>query len=303
MTDTTVRIDAIRMPRFRDSNGSCLELSRSIEREGLHRPVVLWRDGTLISGGRRIFAQMLLDRQRTGAVFVDTIEDAAKRLHGDDQEGQIDKTYLPPKWSEVCRLWETLRRLDAPAAAKRADAARRRGVELRRQTQSGKRPAGRSSSRSDDYVLGVICQPFGISSATARRIEVIYETATGKLNASDAEGELARQIMIELDSGASIWASYQKLLDARPGPRRVVKTPAPAAPPPAPGDPVSGAKQIAAFERSLPTMEGLVSALVGMGAPHPDLTWAEIGPIHTRLAAVRRELEKMIKQMKETNKQ
>lgn len=302
MSETTVRIDAVRIPRFRDSNGSCLNLAKSIETEGLKRPITLWSDGTLISGGRRVFAHMLLERQRIPAVFVHTIEDAAKRLMGDDQEGQVDNTYVAPKWSEVCRLWETLRRLDAPAAAKRADAARRRGVELRRQTQSGKRQPGRSHSRSDDYVLGVICQPFGISSATARRIEVVYETAVGAKNATDAEGELARKLMAEIDEGGSIWRCYQRLLDARPGPRRVIKPATPPPPAPAPGAPVPAARQIATWLKSLPQMEGLIAGLTELGPPHPDLTWAELGPVHTRLAAVRRELEKMIKQMKETNK-
>jgi len=291
--ETMMRTEAVRIPKYRDSYGSCLALSKSIDSEGLHRPITVWSDGTLISGGRRLRAHMLLDRPRIQTVFVNNIEDAAKRLLGDNQDGDLA---LPWKWSEVCRLWEVLRRLDAPAQAKRLDAARRRGVELRRATQSGKRKPGRASSRSDDYVLGVICEPFGISSGTARRIEVVWQTGYGTLDATDEKRELAREIMADLDGGATIWASYKRFMGSDPAPH-------PSRPKPiAPTEPAPASRQTTAWDRSLPQMEGLVAGLVELGAPNPDLTWAQVGPVHTRLMAVRRELEKIIKQMKETNK-
>lgn len=287
-----VRTDLVRIPRLRDSYGSCMKLGASIRDDGLRRPITLWRDGTVISGGRRLRAQMLMEMPRIQAVFVNTIEDAAKRLIGDNQD---DYLALPWKWSEVSRLWELLRRLDAPAAVKRIDEARRRGVELRRQTQTGKRQPGRSRNHIDDYVLSVICEPFGISSTTAHRIEVVYGTAYGTREASDEKRELAREVMNDIDESGNVWANYKRLMGDRDAP---VARPRPVIP----VESAAAARQLTAWDRSLPQLEGLVSGLAELGAPNAELTWEQVGPVHTRLAAVRRDLEKMIKQMKEINK-
>jgi hypothetical protein len=289
--EKTVRTESVRIPRLRDSYGSCLALGASIRDEGLRRPITLWQDGTLISGGRRLFAHLLMEKPRIQAVFVHTVEDAAKRLLGDNQD---DYLAMAPKWSEVCRLWELLRRLDAPAAVKRADAARRRGVELRKQTQAGRRKPGRSHNRTDDYVLAVICEPFGISGATARRIEVVYNTAYGVTEAPDEKRELAREVMRDIDNDGSIWANYQRLTGARVAPPA---RPRPVAPIPSAAAPA----QRTAWDRALPQMEGLVAGLAELGPPNAELTWEQVGPVQTRLMAVRRELEKIIKQMRETN--
>lgn len=287
-----MRVTDVRIPRVRDNNGSCLALMQSIRDEGLRRPITVWRDGTLLSGGRRVVAHMLLERERIPAVFVGTIEDAAKRLLGDNQD-----TYrsIAMKWSEICRLWEVLRRLDAPAAVRRADEAKRRGVELRRKTQAGQRPPGRSNNRTEDYQLTVACEPFGISVATAKRVEVLYQTGYGTRDASDADRELARELVADIDNGGSIWANYQRLMGER-GPIVHRVRPSTAV------EPQPTARQRAAWDKSLPQLEGLVSGLVELGPPNPELTWAEVAPVHTRLMAARRELEKMIKQMRESNK-
>jgi hypothetical protein len=288
--ERTIRTESVRIPRLRDSYGSCMPLATSIRDGGLRRPITLWKDGTIISGGRRLRALLLLDEPRVQAVFVDTIEDAAKRMLADNQD---DDLALPWRWSEVCRLWELLRRLDAPNAAKRADAARRRGVELRRATQAGTRKPGRIRSRSEDYVLSIICEPFGISAATAYRLEAIYHTGYGTTEAPDDKRELAREIMADIDKGASVWPNYQRLMGVRntvTRPRPVVAV-----------EPAPAARQLTAWSKSLPQMEGLVAGLVELGPPNAELTWEQIAPAHTRLTAVRRELEKMIKQMKERN--
>lgn len=288
--ERTIRTESVRIPRLRDSYGSCMPLATSIRDGGLRRPITLWKDGTIISGGRRLRALLLLDEPRTQAVFVDNIEDAAKRMLADNQD---DDLALPWKWSEVCRLWELLRRLDAPNAVKRIDEARRRGVELRRQTQAGTRKPGRDRSRSEDYVLCVICEPFGISAATAHRIEVVYHTGFGTADAPDDKRELAREIMADIDQGANIWPNYQRLMGVRntvTRPRPVVTV-----------DPAPAARQLTAWDKSLPQMEGLVAGLIELGPPNAELTWAQVAPAHTRLMAVRRELEKIIKQMKGHN--
>jgi hypothetical protein len=291
MSDTFVRLDAIRIPRHRAEHGSCLELAKSIRDDGLRRPVTLWRDNTVISGERRVFAHLLFKIDRVQVVYVSTIEEAAKALLGDNQDTVLA---LPPKWSEVCRLWQTLRRLDEPAAVRRADENRRRGVELRRQTQAGKRPAGRSHHRTEDYVLSVICEPFGVSAATAARVEQVFRAATGLAEVDDEKRALARTVLAEFDDGEPVWPGYERFRGARSPMISRPKPVVPAAPAPA-------AQQRAAWTRSLPQLEGLVNGLIELGPPSPDLTWAEVGPVRTRLMAVRREIEKMINQMKETS--
>jgi hypothetical protein len=291
-TSTPIRVESVRIPKYRESYGSCVQLAADIRDNGLQRSITVWGDGTLISGGRRLFAHMLIERPRIEAVFVNTIEDAAKRMLGDNQDGHLAR---PMKWSEVCRLWEKLRLLDAPAAAKRLDAAKRRGVELRQATLAGKRKPGRSRSSSIDYALGVICEPFGISSATARRIETVWQTGYGTTEAPDEKRELARQIMRDLDNGDNAWTSYQRLMGGHAAP--------PVRPrPAAPVESAPSARQVAAWDRSLPQLEGLVAGLVELGPPNSELTWEQVGPAHARLMVVRRELEKMIRQMRETNK-
>jgi hypothetical protein len=288
--ERTIRTESVRIPKVRDTYNSCAKLSASIRDDGLRHPITLWADGTLISGGRRLFAHLLAEKPRIQAVFVGTIEEAAKRLLADNQD-----TFLasPMKWSEVCRLWEVLRRLDAPAAAKRMDDARRRGVELRRQTQEGKRRPGRSSNRSDDYVMSVICEPFGVSSATAKRIETMYRLGYGTAEAPDDKRELAREVLREVDQGAPIWPEYQRLM----GQRVIVARPRPVVPVVS----ADAARQQAAWSRSLPQLEGLVAGLTELGPPNAELTWEQVGPVHARLKAARREIEKMINQMKGLN--
>lgn len=292
-SERLIRTEAVRIPRVRDSYGSCMDLGGSIRDEGLRRPITLWKDGTLISGGRRLFAHLLMEINRIPVVFVDTIEDAAKRLQADNEDEFLA---LPPTWTEVGRLWELLRRLDEPAAARRAEVARRRGVELRRQTQEGARPPGRAEGRTDDYVLGVLAPAFGVSETTAKRLWMIYSLAYVTTDAPAEKGEAARQALVDIDSGdSSIWANYQRLVTGRAAPISLPRVITPATP--APAD-----RQRAAWVRSLPQMEGLVAGLVELGPPNTALAWEQVGPVHARLKAVRRDLEKIIKQMKESNK-
>jgi ParB family chromosome partitioning protein len=284
-----IRTETVQIPKVRTSF-ACDALGASIRDEGLRRPITLWKDGTLISGGRRLLGHLLVGRPRIQAVYVHTIEDAAKRLLADNQDSYLA---APMKWSEVCRLWEILRRLDAPAAVKRVDEARRRGVELRRLTLEGKRKPGRVRSRSEDYMLSVACEPFGISEATAKRIETIYGTGYGTLDATDEKRELAREIMADIDAGSPVWPNYQRLM----GERTVVSRPRAASP----AEPAAATVQRSAWTRALPQMEGLVAGLTELGPTSPALTWDQVGPVHDRLMAVRRDLEKIIKQMRESN--
>lgn len=287
MSETLVRVESVRIPKYRRSYGSCLDLALSIDDEGLRHPITLWKDGTLISGGRRLFAHILHERERIPAVFVNTIEDAAKRLHADNQD-----TYLaePMVWSEIGNLWHRLRLLDAPAAVKRADEARRRGVELRRQTQAGNRHPGRSVNRSEDYVLHVICAPFGYSYATCRRVETIWLAANAEQDSPDRD--LARALLGQIDQGAPVWPAYKQLKGIENSPNQTVP------PPPAPRVPAAAAKQLTAWDRVLPALEGLVVGLTELGPPNPALTWDQVGPVRTRLMASRRAMEQIIKQMK-----
>jgi hypothetical protein len=290
-SERMVRIESIRIPHLRDSLGSCVELRNSINADGLHRPVTLWSDGTLVSGSRRLRAHLLDDRKRIPAVFVDTVEEAAKRMLDDNLD---DYLALPWKWSEVCRWWQRMRLLDAPAAAERADEARRRGVELRKQTRSGERPPGRTTSRSEDYVLTVLAEPFRISAATARRLEIVYLTSTGAIEAPGDKRALAASLMNLVDSDGNVWGAYKTLRGDRAVPLRAPK-------PVVVAEPAAAPRQVAAWGKSLPQMEGLVAGLIELGPPNTELTWEQVGPVFTRLSAIRRELEKIIKRMKEIN--
>jgi len=297
MEETTVHIETVRTREIRRNVGTLTGLGKSLIAEGQRHPITLWKDGTLISGFRRLRCHFLLSggQNRTGfkhihAVFVDTIEDAAKRLLADAQDPECAQ---PMTWSDACRLWELMRKLDEPAALKRAEAARRRGVELRTKTQLGERKPGRSSHRTDDYVLTVLAEPFGISAATARRVEVIYQTATGVIGADEKKRQKAERIMGELDARrATPWASYQELMGLKQ------RTPAAKAQA-EPVESADAAKQISAWDRALPPLQGLISGLSELGPPSRDLTWEQVGPVHAQLSYARRELEKMIKQMKE----
>lgn len=290
--ERTVDVESVRVTTTRSNYGVLSALGASIRDEGMRHPITLWKDGTLVSGGRRHRAHLLLGgkHRQIQAVFVDTIEDAAKNLLRDNED---DYLALPVKWTEVCRLWEMMRRLDAPAAVKRADALRRRGVELRRMTQAGKRKPGRvNEGRYDDYVLHVLSGPFGVSETTAKRLWMIYSLACDPEN---ERREQARAALGAIDAGeSSIWANYRMLTTGRIAP--VSRLTAPAAVEAAPA-----ARQRAAWDRSLPQMEGLVAGLIELGPPNAELTWEQVGPVAARLAAVRRDLEKIIKKMRENN--
>lgn len=291
MIETVIRTEAVRIPKLRDTCGAVVPLMNDILEQGLRRPITVWRDGTLISGERRLRAYHIAQKPTIQAVFVNTIEDAAKRMLDDEQDDHLSR---PRTWSDICRLWQVLRRLDEPAAVRRLDAARRRGVELRKQVMAGKRPPGRSKS-VEDYALAVICEPFGISSATAHRIEVVYKAACVTENIPDDHRALARECMRDIDAGMPVWPAYQRFMGVRSAP--VVRPRPVAAPEPAPAT-----RQLTAWEKSLPQLEGLVAGLIELGPPNADLTWDQVGPVHARLKAARRDLEKIINKMRETNR-
>lgn len=296
--EMTIYIETVRVPQVRADLGDLSDLGKSIETDGLRRPITIWADGTLISGARRLRAHFLLANlpgnanfRQINAVVVDNIEEAANQLLGDNGDEQLA---VPLKPSEICKLWEVLRTLDAPAAAIRLNEARRQGVELRKQTQAGKRTPGRSRSRGkgDEYVMSVLGKPFGMAEATASRLWACHRLAyTSSL--TDDRRTLANQQLAAIDAGeSSIWASYAALVGGtRPPVGSVrVSTPTQAAP---------AARQRAAWDRSLPQLEGLIAGLVELGPPNPGLTWEQVGPVHARLMKTRRDLEKIIKDMKE----
>jgi hypothetical protein len=297
--ETTIHIGIVQAPDYRDAYGPVTDLAESIEAEGLRHPITVWPDGTLISGSRRLRVHSLLagspgksDYRKIRAVVVDTVEDAAKRLLNDNgDEGQS----IPLKPSEICRLWEILRILDEPAAARRLTEARRQGAELRRQTRAGKRAPGRTNSRGkgDEYLMSVLGEPFGMSESTASRLWAIHRMAANP-GLTDERRKAAAAALASIDAGeSSIWANYSALVAGRPAPASLprpvaAKTSAPAS------------RQRAAWDRSMPQLEGLVAGLSELGPPSPDLTWDQVGPVHARLMKIRRDLEKIIKNMRET---
>lgn len=293
MQEARISIETVRTHEIRRSIGVLTGLKTSLSTEGQRHPITVWKDGTLVSGYRRLRCHFLLNLRNINAVFVDTIEDAAKRLIIDNQD---DVCMQKMAWSDMCRFWALMRTLDEPAAVKRAEAARRHGVQLRLQTQSGLRNPGRARSRSDDYALTVLAEPFGISAPTARRAELIFQTATGVIDADPKRREQAAAIMDDLDAGrATVWASYQKFMGLAPK-RTAAKKTAPTV------ESAAAQIQLASWNRALPPLLGLVSGLTELGAPNAELTWEQVGPVHAQLSAVRRDLEKIIKQMKEISK-
>lgn len=292
-SEQVIPLEAVITPTIRYSHGDLAALGASIRDEGMRHPLVLWADGTLISGARRYRACLMMGGRfrQVPVVYVDTIEDAAKRLLVDNED---DHLALPMTMSEVCRLWQWLRKLDEPAALLRADHARRRGAVLREQVMAGQRPPGRHAV-SEDYVLNTLCGPFGISSSTAKRLWAIYAIAYLKSDVTPERRAQARRSLDSIDSGeSSIWANYYPLVAGR--------SPAPvAANPPVEIEPAPAARQLAAWDRSLPQLEGLMAGLMELGAPNDDLTWAQVKPVVDRLAAVRRNTEKLIKKMRESN--
>lgn len=286
-----ISIEAVRNTNFRDNYGVLTELGKSITSEGLRRPITLWKDGTLLSGGRRLRSQFLLggEYRTISAVFVDTVEDAAKALALDFEDTHLA---LPLKPSEICRLWDLLRHLDGPAAARRATEARRRGVELRRATQAGRRKPGRASTRSEDYALSVIAAPFSMSEQTAKRLYTVYRRAID-VDGPFEDAHNAKAALNRLDAGeSSIWAEYAALIGGKTPPRPstprpvVVTRSAPVA------------KQLASWNRGLPQLEGITAGFLELGPANTELTWEQVAPVHARLMTVRRDLEKMINSMK-----
>jgi len=291
--ETTVPIKSIHVPPGMrgPADPPPLELAADMVASGMRHPVTVWTDGTLISGSRRLRALLVDDPGTVRAIVVDNIEDAAKRLLNDNSDEHLS---VPMKPSEICHLWAALRKLDEPAAAARLTAARRRGVELRKQTTSGQRSPGRAGSRGtgDEYLMSVIGEPFGYAEATASRLWTVYSVANNP-SMSDERRSEARTALQALDEGrCSIWAAYSAIVRGR----KVIAT----RPKSAAAGPAPASRQTAAWARSLPQLEGLITGLVELGPPNPALTWDQVGPVHARLAKARRDLEKIIKTMKET---
>lgn len=295
--EKSIFIESVKIAHVRDGYGQLADLGLNIATAGLRHPITLWSDGTLLSGSRRLRAHFLLSGgpdasrfRKIKAVFVDTIEAAAERIAADNADDYLAQ---PMKPTEILRLWEVLRQLDAPAARIRADANRRRGVELRRQVMAGARPPGRTKSRTEDYALATMAAPFGMSEANASRLVAIHKLATS--SAEGVRAEQAREALRNIDDGlTTISGNYTRLVSGR----------SPAAIPPKPFaavDPAPAAKQRQGWDRALPQLEGLVDGLTELGPPNPALTWDQVGPVHARLMAVRRNMEKIINQMKKVS--
>lgn len=292
MTEKMVQIEAIRMTDVRASNGVLAALAEDILTEGLRHPVALWTDGTIISGGRRVRAHFMRPGMPTTirAVFVNAIEDAVARLLIDNQDDHLAE---PMKPSDICRFWEVIKRLDEPADLKRKTEARRRGAELRKQVLAGERAPGRSANRGDDYATALLAKAFGMSAKTANRLWMIWQMSKSP-SIDMGRRNQAVLAMKSLDAGeVTIWACYAALVKGRSAPRGEK---------PKPIEPASAAKQLAAWDRALPELEGITAGLTGLGRPNSDLTWEQVGPVCARLAAVRRSLEVTIKQMRESSK-
>lgn len=302
--ETTIHIEGVRIPPVRAASiPPLIDLARSIEKDGLRHPVAVWPDGTLISGARRLRAHFFLAGEQTNlltddyrkirAVFVDTVEDAAKRLLNDNAD---NGDAVPMKPSEMCRLWDVLAKLDEPAAKIRLNEARRQGVKHRKQTQSGQRRPGRTRSQGNgaEYLMSVLGEPFGMKEATASRLFTVYKLATNMTIDPERRAAAVEQLSLLDDGKASIWGAYNGLVSKRVAPS-VPRIVAPVAPAPA-------ARQRASWERALPQLEGLAAGLIELGNPNTDLTWEQVGPVHARLMKVRRDLEKIINGMKEISK-
>jgi hypothetical protein len=273
-------------PLVRTKHRELVSLGQSLKAEGQHRPIAVWKDGTLVSGSRRLRAHLLAGANFIQGVYVDTLEDAAKQLLLDNEDDYPAVPLLP---SELCRLWAVLRRLDAPAAAVRSHENRVQGADLRRLTQQGRRPPGRRGKKTEDYFLSTVAHPCGVSPTTAKRLWKIHTLATG----DDVRADAAQAALQAIDAGSStIWANYRHLCSGRTDP--VIR-----AIPAAPVQPEAARVQRTAWDRALPQLEGLVGGLTGLGPPNAAVTWDEIGPFCSRLWGVRRNLEKIINKMRE----
>lgn len=282
-----VRADSLRQTKTRSGLGSLTQLRASLLRDGFRHPICAWSDGTVISGERRLVAAIMAGADTVPVEYVSTIEDAAKRLTEDNEDDYLTK---PRTWSEVCELWEVLRRLDAPAAQQRRRANMQRGQELRRAVLAGKRKPGRASGRGQDYFLTVLAPPFGISDATARRIVCIHRAAKQM-----GPNSLAAELMqgVDLHKGA-VWKSYQRLLGHNPDAPH-----APAKPKLLPQLPsAAAAQQLQALSSAEAHMAGMLAGIRALGPLNPTLEWSTLAPHHAALSEIRRGVEKLIKEMK-----
>lgn len=284
-----VRADTLRQTKTRSGLGSLTQLRASLLRDGFRHPICAWPDGTVISGERRLVAAIMAGADTVPVEYVSTIEDAAKRLTEDNEDDYLAKART---WSEVCELWEVLRRLDGPAAQKRRRDNIQRGQEMRRAVLAGKRKPGRASGRGQDYFLTVLAPPFGISDATARRIVCIHRAAK-EMGPNSLAAELMRDV--DLHKGA-VWKSYQRLLGHDPDAPHVPTKPKPAPPPPLPS--AAAAQQLQALSNAEAHMAGMLAGIRALGPLNPALGWEALAPHHAALSEIRRGVDKLIKEMK-----
>lgn len=290
--ETIISIETPRVPSVRQSYGSLAGLAESLA-EGQRHPIAVWKDGTLISGARRLRTHFLMSERDKGyrtirAVFVDNIEDAAARLMVDVQD---DHLAMPMKPSEICELWVVLRKLDEPARILRTYNARKRGAELRKQAMAGVREPGRAIRAKEDYFLSVLGKPFGYSVATAIRLWRIYTLATS-LETDPQRRKLAQEALNLLDEGTgTIAGHYVRVVAEKAIPYLPRQAARPVESAPAP-------RQLAALARTVPQLQGMVDGLIGLGPINPDLTWEQIAPSYAQLRGIRRSLENLIHQMK-----
>jgi site-specific DNA-methyltransferase (adenine-specific) len=180
--------------RCRKIAGDIETLAASIERLGLLHPVVVTPDKRLIAGGRRLQAFRHLGRDRIPVRVVRNLDDAIALLEAERDENTCRLDLAP---SEAVALGRKLEELEQKAAKGR----QRHGG---RPSKDGKKRSGKLPDHSTGQTRDKVAPAVGMSGRT-------YEKAEAVVEAAEAEPEMFRDLVEEMDRTGKVDHAFQQV--------------------------------------------------------------------------------------------
>lgn len=288
-------VDSIKIGfRYREDLGDIQSLSKSIAKIGLLNPITVTSEGTLLAGHRRLMAVKALGWRTIQCVVADDLDSAISRLTAERDENTERKDMTIIEKVKLGRALETLERPKALARqAAKPKPSKTGDVSSGPRIGTDQTPAQRVRDRQARETRASVGHAVGLSGSSYERAKTIVNSAYDD-NLSVAQREVAKAAMRDMETTGNIRSNYEKVRESRkqkPIPTMITKK----------KEKAEAREQRYAFNKSLPTISGAISALNRFEEIHPEISSEELTQWISSLSETRRTIERIIKRLKDKN--
>jgi ParB family chromosome partitioning protein len=268
-------------PRHRQDLGDIPDLAASIAKVGLINPITITSEGLLIAGHRRLEACKHLGWRLISCVVADDLESAIARLTAERDENTKRKEMT---FSETMSLADALYALERPKAKKRqSEAGRKFGKGIASPQVKGTYPP--PHDRETDNIVG---KAIGWSGTTYNRARSVAKAAVDP-NLTQEQREVAKAALAEMEATGKISTGYEKVRAAIRATSALSKK----------SNSSTAREQRYTFNNGLPQISGIVLSLKRIEGFDPEIGIDEIDQWIGSLSKSRRDLEQIIKRLKD----